>query len=172
MTWDLAASSGTSRRAWCWQVRGLPSYSEAHEAAACGDRAGVHSHTSLNGGFEKYFVFPQLQSAHLEILCIFSFFVSSYLAVFVLCLGVVEEYSIGLFGRFSSCAMLGSTVDTCSASVLGAFGRLYIFSTGKWTQILKCFFSVLLQNGEVCSVEASVFSLVTHSSHLEPGQYF
>ena len=37
VTWNLAASSGTSRRAWCWQVRGLPSYSEAHEAAACGD---------------------------------------------------------------------------------------------------------------------------------------
>ena len=33
----------------------------------------------------------------------------------------------------------------------------------------EVFFSVLLQNGEVCSVEASVFSLVTHSSHLEPG---
>ena len=99
-------------------------------------------------------------------------YVSSYLAVFVLCLGVVEEYSIGLLGRFFSCAMLGSTVDTCSASVLGAFGRLYICSSGKWTRILKWFFSVLLQNGEVCSVEASVFSPVTHSSHLEPGQYF
>ena len=49
----------------------------------------------------------------------------------VLCLGVARGIlKIGLFGRFCgySCAMLGSTVDTRSASVLGAFGRvLHIF---------------------------------------------
>ena len=44
----------------------------------------------------------------------------------------------------------------------------HLFSTVKWSLSLKCFFSVLTRNGEVFSVDASVFSLL-HSSHLEPG---
>ena len=53
---------------------------------------------------------------------------------------------------------LGSTVDTCSAPVAALLDEWHLFSTAKWTRILKWFFSVLLQNGEVSSVDASVFT--------------
>ena len=54
---------------------------------------------------------------------------------------------------------LGSTMVTCSASVLG-FGELRIFSTLPWTRILKCLVFVLTQNGEECAVDASVSVVV------------
>ena len=39
---------------------------------------------------------------------------------------------------YSSCAMLASTVDTCSWSVLGGFlDELPTFSTARWTRILR-----------------------------------
>ena len=75
----------------------------------------------------------------------------------VLCLGVAcGTLKIGFFGRFCgySCAMLGSTVDTCSAPVLGAFGRILhivyesdpeVFSLrthAEWRSVLsRCFSS-------------------------------
>ena len=75
----------------------------------------------------------------------------------VLCLGVAcGTLKIGFFGRFCgySCAMLGSTVDTCSAPVLGAFGRILhivyesdpeVFSLrthAEWRSVLsRCFTS-------------------------------
>ena len=37
--------------------------------------------------------------------------------------------------------------------------ELHAFSTLLWTRILRCSVSVLTQNGEVCSVDASAFSL-------------
>ena len=51
-----------------------------------------------------------------------------------------------------SCALPGSTVDTRSAPVRGALGRIaHIF----YVDVLRCFFFVLTQNGEVCSVHTS-----------------
>ena len=55
---------------------------------------------------------------------------------------------------------------------LALLDELHTFSSSMWTQILRCFFSVLLQNGEVCSVNDSVCSPVAHCSHLESGQFF
>ena len=48
---------------------------------------------------------------------------------------------IGFFMRCSILygAMLGSTVDTCSASVLGAFVRILHFSMVKWTRVQSPF---------------------------------
>ena len=77
---------------------------------------------------------------------------------------------IGIFDKclFFVGAILGSTVDTCSASVLlVALDVFHTFSTLRRTRILKCFFSLLLQNGEACPVDASGCSLALRSSHLE-----
>ena len=49
--------------------------------------------------------------------------------------------------------------------------ELYTISTSKWTRILV-FFSVLTQNGEVCSADASIHSLDMRCSHLEIWNYF
>ena len=50
-------------------------------------------------------------------------------------------------------AMLGLTVDTGLATVLGVFLEgFHIFSTSTWARIL----AFLLRNGEVCSVDASI----------------
>ena len=54
---------------------------------------------------------------------------------------------------------------------LALLDELHTISMSLWTRILRCLFFVLLQNGEVCSVNDSVCSPDTHS-HLESGQYF
>ena len=75
-----------------------------------------------------------------------------------LCLGVAcGVQRNGLFGRFcgNSCAMLGSTVNTCFASVRDASGRNAHSSYGEVNSNPEVFFFVLTQNGEVCSVDAS-----------------
>ena len=41
------------------------------------------------------------------------------------------------------------------------------FSTVEWTRILRCSVSVLTQNGEGCSADASAFSPGMRCSHLE-----
>ena len=95
---------------------------------------------------------------------------SHFLVVWVL-LGVQR---IALLGRVCGLgAMPGSTGDTCSATVLAFFflDELYTISTSKWTRILV-FFSVLTQNGEVCSADASIHSLDMRCSHLEIWNYF
>ena len=68
--------------------------------------------------------------------------VSSYLAVYVLGLGVVEECSIGFFGRFFGCssAILGSTVNTCSATGRDASGRNTHISNGEVNSNPEVFF--------------------------------
>ena len=45
--------------------------------------------------------------------------------------------------------------------------ELHTVSTAKWTRILRCSVSVLKQNGEVCSADASVYSPGMCYSHLE-----
>ena len=82
--------------------------------------------TSLHGGFQKNFLswVSWSRCSHLEIWYIISLCPRIWESR-VLCLGVAcGRLKVGFFGRFCgySCAMLGSTVDTCSASVLGAFG--------------------------------------------------
>ena len=52
-------------------------------------------------------------------------------------------------------ATLGSTMNTCSASVRDASGRISHICTLTWTRILRWCFFVLSQNGEMCSVAAS-----------------
>ena len=59
---------------------------------------------------------------------------------------------------FFFCAMLGSTVDTCSFAILVGFGRISsIFNVLGFTRILLL--SVVtqgLQHGEVCTVGAPI----------------
>ena len=58
-------------------------------------------------------------------------------------------------------AMLGSTVDMESATVLGF--RFYVAADSNPEVLL----SLLLQNGEACPVDASGCSLALRGSHLE-----
>ena len=69
---------------------------------------------------------------------------------------------------FTGCATFGSTVDTCYASVHWAFRRISTISTSIWTRNLRCFVSVLTQNGEVCSVGASGCCPCMRCSHTNP----
>ena len=70
------------------------------------------------------------------------------------------EYTIGFFGRCcdSLGAMAGSTVDTCSHQYLALSDEFCTLSKVKWTRILRFSVSVLTQNGEVCSADASALS--------------
>ena len=63
-------------------------------------------------------------------------------------------------------AMLGTTVDTCSASVLRGFGRIYTFSTWRRTRFLKRCFSIRF---EWRSVPSRCFdcSLALRGSHFD-----
>ena len=88
--------------------------------------------TSLHGGCQKNFLswVSCSRCSHLGIWCINSLCPRIWESR-ILCLGVAcGRLKVGFFGRFCgySWAMLGSTVDTCSASVLGAFGRNLHFS--------------------------------------------
>ena len=56
---------------------------------------------------------------------------------------------------FLTCAMLGSTVNTCSAPVRTLSGRIAHSFYGRANSKPEVFFFVLPQNGEVCSVDAS-----------------
>ena len=96
--------------------------------------------------FERISCISFSRCSHLEIWCI----ISSWLRIWqshVLCLGVAcGVLKNEFFGRFYgySCAMLGSLLD-----------EMHTLSTAKRTRILRCFFFVLTQNGEVCPVDAS-----------------
>ena len=74
------------------------------------------------------------------------FFLASYLAV---------TYSeLDSSGDLFSLAMLGSTLDTCSASVRGAFWTIFkFFYVAVDSNPVACV-SFLTQNGEVCSANA------------------
>ena len=61
--------------------------------------------------------------------------------------------------------MLGSTVDTCSASVRDASGRNAHIFYGEVNSYPEVFFFVLTQNGEVCSVDASGALKIGNSMH-------
>ena len=73
------------------------------------------------------------------------------------------EFRIWIFREILGCfsAILGSTVDTCSATVFGVIGTNCTFSSLRWTRNLRSSVSVLSQNGDLCSVDASVRSPVT-----------
>ena len=75
---------------------------------------------------------------------------------------LLQEYSVGFVGRFSgySPQCLARQWIHVLRQYLAPLDDLHTFSTVKWTRSLNLFFSVLTQNGEVCSVDASVFSLV------------
>ena len=162
-TWGAAASSwllGGERGGECVLLVYPLTQRQAEQPPVGAELAAIV--TSVYGGFRKNFLswVSCSRCSHFEIWCIISVLVSGSHAscVWVLLFGVQR---IGFFGRFCfySCAMLRSTVGTCSASALGAFGRnLHIFSSAKQTRILRCFVSVLTQNGEVCSVDASALS--------------
>ena len=70
-------------------------------------------------------------------------------------------------------AILGSTVDTCSASVLvcgsGRISHIFYVAADSDPEVLL---SLLLQNGDVCPVDASGCSFASRSSHLENWKYF
>ena len=67
---------------------------------------------------------------------------------------------------FSGCATLGSTVDTCYSSVHPAFGRILHHFCVDVDLDPEVFFSVLTQNGEVCSVDASGYGPCMRCPHL------
>ena len=74
----------------------------------------------------------------------------------ILCLGVAcGMLENDFFERFCgcSCAMLGSTVDTCSATV--RFGRIHTNFDVHVDSNPVVFFFVVTQNGVLCSVDAS-----------------
>ena len=139
----------------CWDIQQLQCQNCAGERAAtgAGDRAGVHRHASVFGGFQKNFLsrFSCSRCSHLEILCIITLW-PRILAVTRPVSGCcILEYRIGFFERFCgySGATLGSTVDKRSASVLGAFRRITNFFHAKWTRILRC--SVSVRRMETCA---------------------
>ena len=69
-------------------------------------------------------------------------------------------------------ALLGSTVDTCSASVLWwLWTNLHIFHVAADSNP-EVLLSLLLQNGEPCPVDASGCSFTQRGSHLENWKYF
>ena len=158
---------GCLRRVWCWRARlsGLPSHSEASSAAAWRLSWG-HRHVSLRRLSEEFRLFLQLPLAWFALGNLVHYFIYvSYLAVTLLCLGVAFGVQVGFFGRSwyvtraqilgSTVDTLGSTVDACSASVRGAFGRTAHNFYVNVNSNPEVFFSVLTQNGEVCSVDAS-----------------
>ena len=69
-------------------------------------------------------------------------------------------------------AMLGSTVDTCSASVLCAFGRFAHIFHGDVDSNPAVFVSVLTRNGEVCLADASALSPGMRARTWKTGHYF
>ena len=97
---------------------------------------------SLRWLSKEFPAFLARRCSHFEIWRI----ISSWLRIWqshVLCLGVAREIlKNGSFGRFCGCsrATLGSTVDTCSASVRGFLDEMHTLSTSSWTRILRCFF--------------------------------
>ena len=169
-TWSAAASSWVAeRRAWSWRVRlsGLPSFTEASSAAAWRLSWG-HLHVSVYGCFQKNFVFLKLSLAWFALgnLVHYSLY-ASYRAV------TLPESGCCLW----SAGWIFREILVCYSGANTWFDSGYMFciscgATAKWVRILKSFLSVLTQNGDVCSVDASVFHPLLHSSHLEPGQFF
>ena len=64
-----------------------------------------------------------------------------------------------------SCANTWFDSEYMSASVVALLDELHLFSTAMWARILKSFCSVLSQNGEVCSINASVFTPFAQLAH-------
>ena len=114
----------------------------------------MHHHVPVYGSFWKFSV-PWVCSrcSHLENGALFSCFLylAAFLGVWVLLVycGALDFLGDDLVRG----AMLGLTVDTGLATVLGFLEEFHIFSTSTWARILAFF---LLQNGEVCSVDASI----------------
>ena len=89
----------------------------------------------------------------------------------------------GSLSSVSGCCMWGGSLDSSgddfvygrSAWLDSGYGvcgstwlldEFHTVSTSPWTRILKCSLSVLTQNGEVCSADASVFWSSSRCSHL------
>ena len=140
------------------RLSGPPSYSSVRSSRLWGLRRGPSSYVSQRRTSEEFlFVGSCSRCSHLEIWCIISLWPRIRQSGF-LCLGdTCGVQIIGFFGRFCgySGAMLGSTVDTCFASVLCLWMNYAHFLL----RILRCSVSVLTQNGEVCSADASAFSM-------------
>ena len=116
--------------------------------------------TSVLGGFQKYFVLPgcSLRGSHLEIWHIISFRLRIWQSR-SLCLGVACGVQVGFFGRswcVTRAQKLGSTVDTCSASVAALLDEWHLISFGEVDSDPEVVF--LRSLAEVCSVDASVFT--------------
>ena len=87
-----------------------------------------------------------------------------------LCVGVafgVQHWIFLEILRLLVGAFLGSTVDTCSASVTGRSEELHTFSTFAADSIPDCVSSPFGLNGEECPVDASGCSFAPRSSHLD-----
>ena len=128
-----------------------------------------HRHVSLRRLSEEFRLSwsCRLRGSHMEIWYAISFTHRIWKSR-SLCLGVACGVQVGFFGRswyVSRAQILGSTVDTSVAALLD---ELHLFSTAKRARILKCFFFVLFRNGEVCSVNASVYVAETR----DDGQHF
>ena len=96
------------------------------------------------------------------------FVLALYLTVTCFMFGCCRYSALDSSGDdFTGCTKRVSTVDTCYAAVHLTLDEFPTISTSTWTRNLRCFFSVLTQNGEVCSVFASgYFELhVAGSSH-------
>ena len=172
----------SSRRAWCWRVRlsGLPSYSEARKQPHVEAETGSIIIRQSTEAFEE---FPFL----ILLLALFAlgnmvhyFFMALYLAVvcpvFGCCLWSTVNWILWVMrwcsrvhclARFwqhvpSECCLRNTVLDLSEdslviAAMLGFMNDFRTFCTWLWTRILKFSLSILVQNGEVCSADVSVF---------------
>ena len=124
----------------------------------------VHCHAPVYRGFWKY-VFPWWQLARftLGIWCNISFS-SVYLAVVVPRLGVACGVQNWIFREILGLLLCNTWFDSgymfCD-SLRRYWNELHTFSSLPWTRNLRSSVSVLSQNGDMCSVDASVRSPVT-----------
>ena len=120
-TWWLAASSGSSRRVLCWQVRSS-FWSALLLKGLRSSRLWTHGHVSLRRLSEVF----RLSSVAVALFALGNlvhyFLMASYLAV--LCL---------VFGCCLWSAVIGFSGEP-------GVNELHTFSTSTWTRILRCFF--------------------------------
>ena len=175
------------RRVWCWRVRlsGLPSYSEASSAAAWAAEPGPSSRQPTEAFRRNSFPWFCSRCSHL---------ISLRPRTWQSRVRCLEVQRIGFFGAqclarlwihvLSGCCLRNTVFDSSGDSPVtrrNAWLELWIhfcISTWRfWTNCthfyvdvgsdLRCSVSVLAQNGEVCSADASAFSPGMRVQHLE-----
>ena len=148
-TWGATASSGSSRLVWCWRVRhsGLPSCSEATKQPRCKAETGCQSMEAF-GRISCPWCARAVCTWKIDALFLYDFVSGSpFLGIKGVACGVREM-------TLSGCAMLVSTVDTGLRQYL-APGRISHNFYVDLDSDPEIFLSVLTQNGEVCSADAS-----------------